>query len=309
MDPESLVAQTARMDAAPDPVSWRSSGSAAVGMSTVARAMQTAWARGAGMSVGSSMGAQTAAALSVGAVLPAQAAPGVTVQQLLAAAQQGASTATEAASSARLEPSATAAEAVGAERWSQPGAALDAPITPATELPAGFALAAAQTAPTDAQELALEGAGATPEAGGADADLGETLLGERLTQWVQQQRHSAELVLDRDGQALTVKVQIKGDEAHISFRSDQAETRQWLDASVQQLRDLLRREGLQLGGMSVDVANAGQQGQTGDEPPASGRRRQGAGAAAGGVQAVSAASTPVRRSGAAAGAGALDVFV
>ncbi|MHB1114986.1 MAG: flagellar hook-length control protein FliK, partial [Acidovorax defluvii] len=48
-----------------------------------------------------------------------------------------------------------------------------------------------------------------------------------------------------------VTVSLSGSEAHVTFRSDQAHTRELLDSSMSQLRDLLRDEGLVLSGTTV----------------------------------------------------------
>lgn len=106
--------------------------------------------------------------------------------------------------------------------------------------------------------------GAAPlEAGGVDgaslfADptqvVAEEYVTDQVAYWVNQKTQNAELTLDRDGQPVEVSVSLSGNEAHVTFRSDQSETRDLLDRSMAQLSDLLRSEGLVLSGMSVGTS-------------------------------------------------------
>ncbi|WP_249368142.1 flagellar hook-length control protein FliK [Acidovorax sp. NB1] len=97
-----------------------------------------------------------------------------------------------------------------------------------------------------------------PAAAGA-----EEQVADQVAYWVNQKTQNAELTLNRDGQPVEVSVSLSGNEAHVTFRSDQAQTREMLDQSMAQLRDLLRSEGLVLSGMSVGTSTrdgAGPQG-------------------------------------------------
>jgi flagellar hook-length control protein FliK len=94
----------------------------------------------------------------------------------------------------------------------------------------------------------------------------EELVTDQVAYWVNQKTQTAELTLDRAGQPVEVSVSLSGNEAHVTFRSDQSETRELLDRSMAQLSDLLRSEGLVLSGMSVgtsarDGAGSGDSGQ------------------------------------------------
>ena len=114
------------------------------------------------------------------------------------------------------------------------------------------------------------------EAGGVDGaslfadptQMGaEEYVTDQVAYWVNQKTQNAELTLDRDGQPVEVSVSLSGNEAHVTFRSDQSETRDLLDRSMAQLSDLLRSEGLVLSGMSVgtsarDGAGANNAGQS-----------------------------------------------
>lgn len=113
---------------------------------------------------------------------------------------------------------------------------------------------------TFAETMAMAAEGAPTGADGA-AMTGEAAAAEPVAFWVNQATQNAELTLDRDGQPVEVRVSLTGNEAHVTFRSDQAQTREALDASVAQLRDLLQREGLVLAG--VTVGSSGAQGDGG----------------------------------------------
>ncbi|MBY0409852.1 MAG: flagellar hook-length control protein FliK [Burkholderiaceae bacterium] len=82
----------------------------------------------------------------------------------------------------------------------------------------------------------------------------EDQVAEQVAYWVNQKTQNAQMTIDRDGQPVEVSVSLSGNEAHVSFRSDQPETRALLDQSMAQLSDLLRSEGLVLSGMSIDTS-------------------------------------------------------
>ena len=106
-----------------------------------------------------------------------------------------------------------------------------------------------------------------PAAAGA-----EEQVADQVAYWVNQKTQNAELTLNRDGQPVEVSVSLSGNEAHVTFRSDQAQTRELLDQSMAQLRDLLRSEGLVLSGMSVGTsARDGAGAQGGDAGQSRGR--------------------------------------
>lgn len=100
----------------------------------------------------------------------------------------------------------------------------------------------------------------------------EEQVADQVAYWVNQKTQNAELTLNRDGQPVEVSVSLSGNEAHVTFRSDQAQTREMLDQSMAQLRDLLRSEGLVLSGMSVGTsARDGTGPQGGDAGQSRGR--------------------------------------
>ena len=79
----------------------------------------------------------------------------------------------------------------------------------------------------------------------------EDAVAEQVAFWVHQNIQNAEMTIQHDGQPVEVSVSLSGNEAHVAFGSDQAETRSLLDDSVAQLREMLRQEGLSLSGVTV----------------------------------------------------------
>lgn len=103
----------------------------------------------------------------------------------------------------------------------------------------------------------------------------EDALADQVAFWVSENLQNAELTVTHDGKPVEVSVSMSGKEAHIVFGSDQSETRDLLDASVAQLRELLHSEGLTLSGMTVGnsgARNANPDGSGGSDTP---RGRQG----------------------------------
>lgn len=98
---------------------------------------------------------------------------------------------------------------------------------------------------------ALDGATMYAESAPAGA---EEQIAEQVAYWVNQKTQNAELSINRDGQPVEVLVSLSGNEAHVTFRSDQLQTRELLDRSMEQLRELLQNEGLVLSGMSVSTS-------------------------------------------------------
>lgn len=82
---------------------------------------------------------------------------------------------------------------------------------------------------------------------------------EDMRFWLQGKQQRAEVLLDKDGLPVRVQVMLRGNEAHVTFRADQAHTRELLDSSLAQLRDMLAQQGVQLAGVSVQADAQGQQ--------------------------------------------------
>lgn len=92
---------------------------------------------------------------------------------------------------------------------------------------------------------------------GASEDAPETPT-EDMRFWIQGKQQRAEVVLERDGVAVRVQVSVNGNEAQVRFLSDQAQTRDWLDASVSQLQDMLAAQGVELASVLVQAEAQGQ---------------------------------------------------
>jgi|GEM_PF-948960 len=102
-------------------------------------------------------------------------------------------------------------------------------------------------------------AGSRVDAPSATADPStlslESMVADTVSYWVTQGVQNAELKLDGFGaHPVEVSISLKGDEAHIGFRTDQPEIRQILEGAVAHLKDLLTSEGLVLSGVSVGAS-------------------------------------------------------
>lgn len=86
----------------------------------------------------------------------------------------------------------------------------------------------------------------------------EQKVADTVGYWVSQGIQNAELKLDGFGSdPVQVSISLKGDEAHVGFRTDQPEIRQLLEGATAQLKDLLSSEGLVLSGVSVGGSGQG----------------------------------------------------
>jgi flagellar hook-length control protein FliK len=84
-----------------------------------------------------------------------------------------------------------------------------------------------------------------------------SLVAEQVNYWIGKDVHEAELTLDGLGlDAVGVSISLQGNEAHVSFRTDQAATRQVLEGAQIHLRELLESSGLVLSGVSVGSSGA-----------------------------------------------------
>lgn len=153
--------------------------------------------------------------------------------------------------------------------------------------------------PSDASSSTDAAFVADPNAFGA-----EEQVAEQVAYWVNQRTQNAELTLQRDGHPVEVSVSLSGNEAHVSFRSDQQQTRELLDQSMAQLSDLLRSEGLVLSGMSVGTSARDSAGgrEAGQQRPREGARQAQV------VSAVPAGAASLARGGGTLDR-AVDVFV
>lgn len=271
----SLVGQTARMDGAADAAQRDGRGLAAGKSEGEGARRSAALPMGAGQPAAASQAfAWTASAARGTAVAESDtdAAPaqGLADPSTLAAAQS--SLPSLAPSGRGAQPHALAALLAQMEPTPQASAGTLAPAAPpglagagaapghgaASALGAGsadsFATAAADTAPVQADAAAPDAVLSLPD------DAWTEQLSEQVAFWVQQKTQRAELTIDRQGRPVQVQVAITGNEAHVSFRSDEQQTRDMLDASTAQLREMLAQQGLTLAGVTVQAGNAGGQG-------------------------------------------------
>ncbi len=87
--------------------------------------------------------------------------------------------------------------------------------------------------------------------------------------WVSGDMKNAEMTLDGIGEgSVEVSINLHGKEAHVSFRTDEDQTRAALQEAESTLKDMLRREGLELSGVSVGLAgsNLGSGADRGQDP-------------------------------------------
>lgn len=308
----SLIGQTARMDGAAD-AALRDGRSLGVGDSDGATARQAALPMGGGRGV-------------YGANLPPAALPtgnawsgahAAASETLIDAATDLVDTAAGAAqpSTLSLNPS---------ERGAQPHglaallARMDTEATPWASAVAPGPAVTYSAAPAAAGGLAdgavsAVGAGGTADAaadaGSVDASMTDTAaadavlsqpddtwadqLSEQVAFWVQQKTQRAEMTIDRQGRPVQVQVTITGNEAHVTFRSNEQQTRDMLDAGTAQLREMLEQQGLNLASVTVQTGDAGGQGGSGRQD-SSGRSASGRGDEGPGQTAVVSADLRAR---------------
>ncbi|MDF3823064.1 flagellar hook-length control protein FliK, partial [Leptospira sp. 96542] len=86
----------------------------------------------------------------------------------------------------------------------------------------------------------------------------ETQVAEQVSYWVGRGARNAEISVEGLAEnPIHITIAMQGQEAHVAFRADQAETRQVLEDAVPHLRELLEREGLTLADVSVGQSDPG----------------------------------------------------
>jgi flagellar hook-length control protein FliK len=86
-------------------------------------------------------------------------------------------------------------------------------------------------------------------------------VAEQVTYWISQDVQNAELTLDGLGKdPVEVSIRMSGNEAQVSFRTDELQTRDLLENAAVHLKELLQREGLVLSGVSVGSSGSGDAG-------------------------------------------------
>ena len=131
----------------------------------------------------------------------------------------------------------------------------------------------------------------------------DAYVAEKVAYWVSNDVQNAEMTLDGIGEMpVEVSIRMQGNEAHVAFRSDELQARAALENASEHLKDLLKREGLVLSGVSVGTAGTGDGGAQ-ERNPRQGAPRQ-----------VGVVSVQPSRTDSLAGhqrgtGGALDLFV
>lgn len=267
----SLVGQTARMDGAAEaaqrdgrtPQSGDgATGPAALPMGAGQRAAgQPAAAPGlqTHQSKGADAGAGTALAQGAAATQDTSTSPQAPSTLSLTQAGGGAERSTPPPGLAALLAQMEAVPVAAADRAAAPlSGAVGSAAAADTGASPGGTVGLADTvahAPAEGAEAApaADAVLSPPDEAQADA------LSEQVAFWVQQKTQRAEMTIDRQGQPVKVQVVVTGGEAHVTFRSNEQQTRDMLDASTAQLRELLEQQGLTLAGVSVQTADAGRQ--------------------------------------------------
>lgn len=252
-----LVAQTAKMDAAAELPAMPGQGSALAGYQRAFSRLQGVLSQGA---------AQSAA----GAVQTLGRSPEF-VGKPHVAALMAAPTAVAAAPD-RMEaaalPARFLAEAVPTALQAQWLATAEPAARSAASLPSkeSGASAHAISGPSHGMqgEPRVEGDSAVVDPAAAGAEEAAT---EQTAYWVSENLQNAELTVDHDGMPVEVRVSLSGNEAHVTFSSDESQTRDLLDAKQDQLRDMLGNEGLVLSGVSVGDSGARNASGDGSAPP------------------------------------------
>jgi flagellar hook-length control protein FliK len=141
---------------------------------------------------------------------------------------------------------------------------------------------------------------AVQDAGGVSPDM---QVAQQVTYWISQDIQNAELKLDGLGKhAVEVSISMNGNEAHVTFRTDELQARTMLEGAAMHLKDLLQSEGLVLSGVSVGTSGGGDAG--GED------RKQRQGNRQAGIVPITVAAADARRMPMAGATGrTLDLFV
>ena len=103
----------------------------------------------------------------------------------------------------------------------------------------------------------------------------ETYVAEQVTYWINQNVHNAELKLEGIGiDPVQVNITMQGNEAFVTFTTDEQQAREALENARQQLQDMLQSQGVILSGLSVGSNSAGNSGsQSQDRNPRQGNKQ------------------------------------
>jgi flagellar hook-length control protein FliK len=164
---------------------------------------------------------------------------------------------------AKEPPSATVGVALAASGLAEPNKpekavlqAEAAPLTYAATVPTLGTTSYASTAVADASNVSPE-----------------MQVAEQVTYWISQDVQNAALTLEGLGKdPVEVSIRMSGNEAQVSFRTDELQTRDLLENAASHLKELLQSEGLVLTGVSVGTSGSGDAG-TGQQRPFHGSRQ------------------------------------
>ena len=149
--------------------------------------------------------------------------------------------------------------------------------------------------------MVVDGVVANSGAAGVDAQFAE-----QVSYWMGGDVKKAELTLDGFGKdPVEVSISMQGNEAHVAFRTDEAQTRDALANASVELKASLDRQGVLLSGVSVGTASAGGAGDQSQQQ--SGGKSSGWRSAK--VEAAPQGSTPSARPVATASNRSIDLFV
>lgn len=272
----SLVGQTARMDGAADAAQRDGRDLPKAESESLRRSV--ALPMGAGQPAGAAqlpaLPALAAHQARDAATAAADATDTAVTQSLADGAADAASTLALPSSERSAPPHALAALLAQMEPEPQPSAFAPAGL-PGLAAGPSSANGAAPVAGVGAADSSgpVAGADATPADIAADAVLAQPddgfvdQLSEQVAFWVQQKTQRAEMTIDRQGQPVQVQVAITGNEAHVTFRSNEQQTRDMLDASTAQLREMLEQQGLNLASVTVQTGDTGGRGASSGRDP------------------------------------------
>ena len=134
----------------------------------------------------------------------------------------------------------------------------------------------------------------------------DTFVADQVSYWVTHGVQNAQMKLDGIGtNPVEVSIRMNGNEAHVSFRTDEAQARTALENAGVHLKSLLQSEGLTLTGVSVGTTSAGEPGSQGQQQPRQNARQVNVMSIAAPVAA--SAATPGRAP--VASGSAVDLFV
>lgn len=102
----------------------------------------------------------------------------------------------------------------------------------------------------------------------ADASaLTPAYVAEQVSYWISNDIQSAEMKLQGLGDSLVeVRISMVGNEAHVAFRTDEAQARDALENASAHLKEMLQRDGVVLSGVSVGTSGSGGPGSQEQQP-------------------------------------------